>query len=279
MRGTPSPEAEAIAGAFRRSRRAAAPLGEFPGTLPGSLREAYAVQDAAIAGWDDRVIGWKVAGIAPEWRQRLGAERLAGPVFARNLHDVRSGAALAFPVFEGGFAAVEAEFVIRIGRVIAPEEASDPARLRDAVAALHAGAELAGSPFAAINDLGPCAVISDFGNNNGLLLGPEIPGWAAMPLEGLVTRSFVNASLAGAGNAARLADGPLGALAFLVAHLATRGRGLGPGDLVSTGQTTGIHAVRAGDEIAFEFTPDLRFGAKAVAATAAAHPAIDGMTG
>ncbi|MCA1952787.1 MAG: hypothetical protein LDL22_07080, partial [Hyphomicrobiales bacterium] len=84
---------------------------------------------------------------------------------------------------------------------------------------------------------------------------------------------------AGAAHAARHAGAPPGARARREAHRATRGRGLGPGDLVSTGQTTGIHAVRAGDEIAFEFTPDLRFGAKAVAATAAAHPAIDGMTG
>lgn len=44
-------------------------------------------------------------------------------------------------------------------------------------ATLFIGVEIASSPLATINTLGPRVVISDFGNNNGLILGPEVTDW------------------------------------------------------------------------------------------------------
>ena len=49
------------------------------------------------------------------------------------------------------------------------------AEARELVAAVHVGVETAGSPLATINDLGPCAIVADFGNNAGLIVGPELP--------------------------------------------------------------------------------------------------------
>ena len=48
------------------------------------------------------------------------------------------------------------------------------AEAADMVGALHIGVEPASSPLATINELGPAVVVSDFGNNAGLLLGPEV---------------------------------------------------------------------------------------------------------
>src|SRR5262245_53960012 len=95
-----------IAEQFVRARLAARALSAYPGTVPSTLPEAYAVQEAAISRWPDRIVGWKVARIAPNWPAEWGATppepRLNGPVFARNLHMAPSTIPNC-PVFDGGF--------------------------------------------------------------------------------------------------------------------------------------------------------------------------------
>ncbi len=89
------------------------------------------------------------------------------------------------PVFAGGFAAVEAEYVFRLGAMRRPTSSTGPTtRRRRWSAALHVGVEPASSPLATINDLGPAVVVSDFGNNAGLMLGPEIADWRQRVREG-----------------------------------------------------------------------------------------------
>lgn len=259
----------AIATAFRAARTSALPLLAFPGAFPADLAEAYAIQDAAIAAFPDQVRGWKIAGILPEFREALGANRLVGPAFAGGIRVSDGRSPIRYPVFSGGFAAVEAEFIFRMARDIRPGETPDQAALLDAVASLHAGVETAGSPFAAINDRGPLAVISDFGNNNGLIVGAEMPGWRAAPLETLTSRTLVNGLVVGEGSAAKVAGGPIAALEFLVANLAGRGLTLRAGDYVSTGMTTGIHMVQAGDRADFEFAGGIRITTEAFAASPA----------
>ena len=255
-----------IALAFRSARLSALPLAHFPGALPISLAAAYAVQEEAISAFPDKVGGWKVAGIAPDLRSKLGAERLAGPAFASRIRQPAGGEVVQFPVFAGGFAAVEAEFIFQIGRDVAGIEADDHAALGEAVASLHCGVETAGSPFAGINDLGPLSVIADFGNNDGLIIGPAIPNWRVTPLEAMTSETRINGVSVGRGSAALVAGGPITALAFLVRHLAMRGRVLRAGDFVSTGMTTGIHLVQTGDRIECSFAGDLTIRAEATKA-------------
>jgi 2-keto-4-pentenoate hydratase len=268
MTGETSRTAESIAAAFTTARRSAAPLAAFPGALPESMAAAYAIQDAAIAVWPDRIAGWKVAGVAPAFRDRVAETRLAGPAFARRIYTPSNEPARA-AVFVGGFAAVEAEFILRMDADIPADVAADPQRLAAAVGAVHAGAEIASSPLAVLNDLGPTAVAADFGNNNGLILGPEIAGWRGRAWTELTSRTSVNGAVVGEGDASRVAGSPLAALAFLAAHLAARGRPLRRGDLVSTGMTTGIHMVAVGDRVRFDFCDGIAFEADIVAATAA----------
>lgn len=246
----------AIARAFTDARRDGAALPGFPGgRLPDSLAEAYAVQDAAIALWPHRIVGWKVGRIVEPAASQVGADRLMGPIFAPRLW--QAGAApTAVPVFAGGFAAVEAEFVIRIG------QDADPARtaytLEEAAALVggfHVGIEMAGSPLATINALGPIAVVSDFGNNNGLILGPELMGWQERPWETLRCETFIEGVSVGTGTAADLPGGPLSALRFALETGARRGRPLRAGDLISTGAVTGIHDITAGQRARVTF-PD-----------------------
>jgi 2-keto-4-pentenoate hydratase len=240
-------EGRDIAARFVRARLGGASLPDFPGQVPTSLDAAYDCQDAAIGLWPDHVQGWKVGRIAEPWFSRFGEDRLVGPIFTRSVQTARNGEVVEFPVFAGGFAAVEAEFIVRLGADAPVSKtnwtAEDAGGL---VAALHVGIETAGSPLATINALGPAVVVSDFGNNAGLIVGPEIPNWREFGPDQLASETFIEGQSVGKGSAASVPGGPLAALAFALNRCARRGLALEAGQFVSTGATTGIHDIRIG---------------------------------
>lgn len=238
----------AIARQFVAARLAARCTPEFPGAVPRTMAEAYAVQDAAIGLFPDEVVGWKVGGVAPDLQQKLGVHRLAGAIFARNVWPAPGDTVVPLPEIEGGFAAVEAEFVARIG------SDADPAKTEWTIAEAAAqvdkvfiGVELAGSPLSTINDLGPTVVASDFGNNGGLIVGPELQDWRDR-LDAIEVETVVNGGGVGTGGSRSLAGGAMESVRFLLEHCARWGRPLKAGMLISTGAVTGVHRVHAGDE-------------------------------
>lgn len=244
-----------IAERFVNARLHAEALDDFPKSLPGTLDSAYAIQDCAIGLWPGHLAGWKVGRVNPPWLDRLGEDRLVGPIFEEAIRNITSGEVIEFPVFDGGFAAVEAEFVFRL--MEQPQlnktiwTAEEAAQLD---CALHVGVETAGSPLQTINELGPLAVVSDFGNNAGLLLGPEISNWRERQLASLTCATLVDGHEVGRGGASTLPGGPLCALAFALRRCAIRGRPLLMGDVISTGATTGIHPVQSGQRAQVRFT-------------------------
>jgi len=249
-------DGEDIARQFVEARRAGRSLPDFPGPIPPDLAAAYRVQDLAIARWDDAVVGWKIGYIAPERRGEDGDERLLGPIFRRQLWNA-TGAIVDIPVFSGvgGFGAVEAEYVLQLDEDAPADKhdwtAQEAARLP---ARLHVGVEVASSPLATINALGPRVVVSDFGNNNGLVLGPEIAGWTVCDEASLTASTRIDGTLVGTGGAGNLPGGVRGAFAFALRRSAQRGRPLKKGDLIATGNATGIHDIAVGQlaTIAFD---------------------------
>jgi 2-keto-4-pentenoate hydratase len=239
---------EQIADAFRQARLGAVALAAYPGgVVPATLEEAYVIQDLAIENWPDAIVGWKVATIQPDWRARYPGERLAGPVFSRRLEFAGQERLDAFMI-EGGFAAVEAEFAIHVGAGFPMfQRFDDVEQLRPFVDGVHAAIEIAGSPLATLTALGPGSTISDFGNNAALIIGAPLTGYFDRDDASWTTGMTVNDSLVGEGSAARLANGPMGAMLFLANNLFERGLTLRPGDWISTGASTGIHQVKVGD--------------------------------
>jgi 2-keto-4-pentenoate hydratase len=222
-------------------------LADFPGDIPETLEAAYTIQDAAIAQWPDTLRGWKVGRIHEPWLSRFGDDRLVGPIFRRDIREARIGQEVRFPVFAGGFAAVEAEFVLRLAADAPPKKTSWTAQDAGAlVDAMFAGIEPAGSPLASINDLGPAVIISDFGNNAGLILGPAFRSWRGVRLDQFTTETFIDGQFVGRGTAASVPGGPFAALAFALECCAKRGLPLKAGQYVSTGATTGVHRIGAG---------------------------------
>jgi 2-keto-4-pentenoate hydratase len=248
-----APALAAIADSFVGARRQGRALSAFPGDIPDDLVTAYRVQDLAIAQWPDQVVGWKVGFIAPERRDDSGDERLLGPIFARQLQ-MTTGGQSAFQVFQGGFGAVEAEYVLRLD-ADAPTGKTDwtPEEAAAVPSTLFIGMEVASSPLATINQLGPRVVVSDFGNNNGLVVGPEIPAWTERSDASLTCTTWIDGRQVGQGGATTLPGGLRAAFAFALARSARRGRPLKAGDLIATGNATGIHDILPGQQARIDF--------------------------
>lgn len=258
-----------IAARFLAARRAATGLEGYPGTLPETLDEAYAIQDAAMENWGQPVLGWKVGRIMPPQSERFGSDRLAGPIFSAKR--VRTdGSYVEMPVFAEGFSAAEAEFLLKLGAAPLPEKRkstlNDTAALIDAI---HIGIEIASSPLRAINEIGPIAVVSDFGNNNGLVIGPAIEGWRTSGFVRWPIATLIDGHVVGEGSADSFPEGPLGSARFLFELMARRGIALTPDQWVSTGAITGIHDVRPGQIVEARFGGEASVACRLVPATAA----------
>ena len=249
-----SHDLDEISGRLVAARSDADSLPAFPGKLPDTLESAYAIQSASISRWPDKIAGWKVGMIPVEFRELLAAERLAGPIFESSVTIIEPNSARSMPIFSGGFAAVEAEIVLQLAATIEPvhKEYSDE-ELIDLVSELHIGAEIASSPMADVNRLGPCCVVSDFGNNAGLLVGPSVPHWSSLPLESLAATVSVDDVVVGTADASAIKGGPLQALRFLVDLCASRQLTLAAGTYVSCGAMTGIHDVTVASNSVVDF--------------------------
>jgi len=237
-------EQENVARAFVAARAKKTPLTLYPGALPETMAEAYAIQDAAIALDGRRIGGWKVGRIAASLVEQFGENRLTGPIFADEIVDGSAGERPAMPVYQHGFAAAEAEVLLCLGEV--GNRAWDMASVRDLIVELRTGIEVASSPFPGINDHGPAVTASDYGNNKGLVLGPVIADWRERDLLAMPVEFRIDDKCVGAATMATMLDGPFGAALFLIRTLRSRGIAIPPGTWVSTGAITGVHEIWPG---------------------------------
>lgn len=234
-----------IARAFVAARRTGAALSDYPGALPETMDAAYRIQARAIALFDAPILGWKVGRIPDPLVAVHGNNRLTGPIFAGSVVEAGAGEIPDMPVFGGGFAASEAEYLLRIARL---PDSFDRAWTNDEVAAhvgeIRVGIEVASSPFVGINAHGPAVTASDFGNNNGLVIGAPVPEGA--DFEAWPVAVTIDGAGVGTGLARDMLDGPFGAVRFLFELARDRALPLAAGQWVSTGAVTGVHEVRPG---------------------------------
>ena len=161
------------------------------------------------------------------------------------------------PVFADGFAAAEAEYLLRVGHL--PDGFDREwtnAAVAEYVDAVRVGIEVASSPFPGINEHGPAVTVSDFGNNNGLVIGAALDpkrDFIAWPVA-----LTIDGEVAGTGTAGTMLDGPFGAVRFLFELARDRQLPLAPGQWISTGAVTGVHPVRPGAEVEANFGGEMR---------------------
>ena len=247
-----------VAKAFLAARAEKTPLTQYPGTMPRTMGDAYAIQDAAIALDGRPVGGWKVGRIAPDLADQYGGNRLTGPIFTDEIVDTAAGEAPAMPVYGRGFAAAEAEILLCFGRV--GDRDYDLDSVREAIAEVRTGIEIASSPFADINRHGPAVTASDYGNNKGLVLGPAVPDWRNADLIGMPVKFAIDGETIGAATMETMLDGPFGSALFLIHILRARGIAIAPGTWVSAGAITGVHEIRPGQRAEAVFDGRFRVG-------------------
>lgn len=240
--------------ALRAARQNFDALDGFPGPLPQSSKQAYAVQNMSREHWDDVVMGWKVGGIGPDHQKQFGAKRLAGPIFQKSVMYCSDGQTVAMPAYPGGFAAIEGEYVVKLKDVSNfPDRDVTLDDMEALVDSVYIGMELASSPMLLVNAMGPGSIISDFGNNGGLLIGPQVSNpvhrdYTKHTVTVTIDGEVIGSKPAGAGEA-----GPYGAVIFLLNHLRREGIDLSPGTLVSTGAISGVHETTIGSHSVVEF--------------------------
>ena len=85
-------------------------------------------------------MGWKVGGIPPQFQEKFGAKRVAGPVFANGVLRCNAGDTLDMGAYPGGFAAMEAEYIVVLkDEFTLPDRDVTLADMADLVADVHIG--------------------------------------------------------------------------------------------------------------------------------------------
>ena len=243
---TPTAE-DVVAAELVAARREGRSLTRFPGAVPASMAEAYLIQELAMSRWQDLLVGWKIGYIPADKRTAGDPDRLVGPIWRQQYHlSEQHASAVEVGIFTSGFAAVEAELVIRLGQDLPDHErggwtAEEAADLEQH---LLVGIEVASSPIPDINSLGPTVIAADFGNNNGLVLGSILadrPGGAPAQLA-----CYVDGQLMGEGSAENLPGGINHGMATALNILVSRGQPVRAGMVFATGAITGIHPIAPG---------------------------------
>ncbi len=245
---------EALSEALIGLRKTYGTLDDFPAQLPATLSDSYDVQDISRANWGDEVYGWKVAGMSAEAQAKLGAAKQTGPVFAKNVVVLPEGGAAEFPIFAKGYGAPEPEYMITLKDCAAlPKEGITLAQILSVVETIHIGVEIASSPFAKVTGMRVLSDIADFGNNWGLVMGPEIKDWGNMDLTKIDVICEIDGQVVGNGRASEGLAGPFGSVKFLIEHHKARGYDLPAGSVVSSGAIGGVTHMKVGSRAKVSF--------------------------
>jgi len=240
-------EAQLVAAQLVEARATGRGLPGFPGPIPATMAAAYAIQDQAISLWQDTVVGWKIGFIPADRRGPGDPDRLVGPIWQQSFHLAEEpGAPVEMEIFSTGFAAVEAELIIRLRHDLPaqPDGGWTAAAVAELDQELLFGIEVASSPIPDINSLGPTVIAADFGNNHGLVLGPPLAGVADVGSVQLACH--LDGELIAEGSGDNLPGGIHHGLATALNVLGRRSHVVAAGTLFATGAITGIHPVQVG---------------------------------
>jgi 2-oxo-3-hexenedioate decarboxylase/2-keto-4-pentenoate hydratase len=211
--------------------------------------EIHAILEPTHVG---RLVGWKIGATTRVMQDYLGIPNpCAGGIFAGVVH--RSGARLRFDDYRR--IGVECEIAVRLGVAIGPDDAPFTAeQMRAAVDACMASIELVDDRYVDWRNTDTATLIADDFFAAGVVLGDPVPAPVAgdpVELSGVMS---VNGVEVGRGRGGDVLGTPLNALAWLAAHLVTRGRSLRAGEIVSTGSLVETQWLTRGDRVRIEVT-------------------------
>lgn len=200
-----------------------------------------------------KVAGYKIACTNQIAQQQLGVE---GPFFGRLLSatNYKSGEQLKAGDFFMRVA--EAEFAFRMGDDLpAARGPWSPEAVAAAVSGVMPGIEIVDSRFDEWTQVGTPSLIADNACHAAWVRGDIVRDWKSIDLASTAVRLEVNGETKATGSGAAVLGNPLHALHWLANKLNEYGLGLQAGHFVTTGVTTDIYMVEAGDRVAADFGP------------------------
>ena len=235
-----------------------------PDCRPGTVGEAYAVQDGLAAAAGLAVVGYKIGATNARVQARFGVDApFAGRLFAEFV------GASPFEVAPGrvNFHTIEPEFDFVMGRALPPRDAPyTRGEVEDAVASVHPAIEVPDSRYADWLSMTVEDLIADNAIAGLLCLGPAAPDGPSRDLAGQAVIVSVNGRAVSEGAGHNVLGDPWNVLVWLANHLRARGATLEAGHIVTTGSATDIVRCRPGDTVAADFGPlgrvEVRFGGR-----------------
>ncbi len=151
----------------------------------------------------------------------------------------------------------EAEYQAKLGQDLPPRAAPySVEEVRDAVASLHPGIELAECRFVHDENFPPLeAVLADGSGSGGISVGPAIEGWRDRDIAGQPVVLYCDGVERRRGSAGEALDDPILPVAWLANELSRTGVGMKAGQIVSTGTLTGMLRPKAGQTFVADFGP------------------------
>jgi 2-keto-4-pentenoate hydratase len=223
-------------------------LDELPDDLrPHDHEAGWAIQqrigDSAGPGY-----GWKIAATSAPSQAVIG---IGTPLPGRLFDRFRFAPGDTLPFAGLHMRVVEAEFAFRMATDVGP----DPTReeVLAAIGAMHLAIEVPDSRFADYSHAGSAQLMADVACAGQFVLGPEVPGWESLELSTTGTALWINGDRAAEGRGAEVMGDPRTALVWLAEELAHLGTGLKAGEIVTTGSTTDVPTISAGDRVRAEF--------------------------
>jgi len=222
---------------------------------PGSMAEAYAIQEAFVALRAKRLgaaVGYKIALSSAAMRRFVGVDSpQAGVMFESTLR--RSPARIRAADYVNLI--VEFEIAVEMAEDLPVADAPfSRERVARAVGAVMPALEIADDRGADYRLLAqhPLDLIADNTWNEGAVLGRPAANWRELDLGKIRAVASINGSKVGEGIGAEAMGHPLDAVAWIADHLSTRGHGLLRKDVVITGSLVTSKRVKAGDLVRFE---------------------------
>ena len=218
--------AEMIATA-RRDVRAISLTGAL---APQTIDDAYAVQ-ALLAKKAGGVAAWKIAGISPPQREKLGIDR---PIAAPVLQGGRFTSPARLSVGKYILVIIEGEFDFILGRDLPPRSTPYTAdEVADAVTALHPAIELVDSRVGRSSST--LVKLADCFSNGGLILGPAYKDWRKLDLLNHQVTIKIDGKTMATGKGSTVPGGPLAALVTMANNPPPWSGGLKAGQAITTG--------------------------------------------
>ena len=220
---------------------------------PGTLDEAYAVQDGLAESAGLAVAGYKIGATNAQVQARFGVD---APFSGRLFADYVGGSPLTVPANTVNFYAIEAEFDFVMGRALAPREAPYTREdVRAAVASVHPAIEVPDSRYTDWLSMKAPDLIGDNAIGCLLCLGPAAADGLDRDLAGQPAIVRVNGEVASEGAGSNVLGDPWNVMVWLANHLGARGLTLEAGHVVTTGSAADVVQCQPGDTVTAEFGP------------------------